>query len=233
MVVAQTSPSHAQTVNLGTDVDYAVLAASTVTNTGSSVISGFVGLSPGTSVTGFPPGTATAIHAADAVALQGQVDLSAAYLSALNRPTTVNLTGRDLGGLTLTPGVYNFDSSAQLTGLLRLNGLNNPASVFIFNIGSTLTTASASSILLLNGAQGNNVFFRVGSSATLGTTTSFIGNILAQTSITLNTGATLSCGRALARTGAVTLDTNTITTCTIIPAATPATTVTTLSLIHI
>ena len=220
MVVAQTSPSHAQaTIDLLTAANFGVLASSTVTNTGSSVISGFVGLSPGTSVTGFPPGSAgfppgsaTAIHAADAVALQGQVDLTAAYLAASNRTTTVNLTGVNLGGLTLTPGVYHFDSSAQLTGLLTLNTLNNPSSVFIFNIGSTLTTASASRILLLNGAQDPNVFFRVGSSATLGTTTLFYGNILAQDSITLNTGATLSCGRALARTAAVTLDTNTITT---------------------
>ena len=227
MVVAQTSPSYAQaTINLLTAGDFGVLGASTVTNTGSSVINGFLGVSPGTAFTGFPPGTATAIHAADAVALQGQVDLSAAYLAALNRPTSVNLTGQNLGGLTLVPGVYNFDSSAQLTGLLRLNGLGNSNSVFIFNIGSTLTTASASTISLLNGAQGGNVFFRVGSSATLGTTTSFIGNILAQTSITLNTGATLSCGRALARTGAVTLDTNTISICTVIPATTTTATVT-------
>ena len=119
MVVAQTSPSHAQaTIDLLTAANFGVLASSTVTNTGSSVISGFVGLSPGTSVigfppgsAGFPPGSATAIHAADAVALQGQIDLSAAYLAAKNTPTTVNLTGVNLGGLTLVPGVYHFDSS--------------------------------------------------------------------------------------------------------------------------
>ena len=202
-------------IDLLTAGDFGVLGASTVTNTGSTVINGLLGVSPGAAITGFPPGTATAQHAADAVALQGQIDLSAAYLDALSRPTTVNLTGQNLGGLTLVPGVYNFNSSAQLTGTLTLNGLGNPNAVFIFNIGSTLTTASASVVSLINSAQGGNVFFRVGSSATLGTATSFIGNILAQTSITLNTGATLLCGRALARTGAVTLDTNTITICTV------------------
>ena len=210
------SPSYAQaTIDLLTAGDFGVLGASTVTNTGSTVINGLLGVSPGTAIIGFPPGTATAQHAADAIALQGQTDLSAAYLAALSRPTTVNLTGRNLGGLTLVPGVYNFDSAAQLTGTLTLNGLGNPNAVFIFNIGSTLTTASASIVSLINSAQGGNVFFVVGSSATLGTTTSFIGNILAQTSITLNTGATLICGRALARTGAVTLDTNTISICTV------------------
>ena len=216
MGAALTSPGHAQTtIDLLTVGDFGVLGGSTVTNTGSTVINGLLGVSPGTAITGFPPGTATAQHAADAVALQGQIDLSAAYLDALSRPTTANLTGRNLGGLTLVPGVYNFDSSAQLTGTLTLNGLGNPNAVFIFNIGSTLTTASASIVSLINSAQGGNVFFVVGSSATLGTTTSFIGNILAQTSITLNTGATLICGRALARTGAVTLDTNTISICTV------------------
>ena len=216
MGTAFTSPAHAQaTVDLLTAGDFGVLGASTVTNTGATVITGLLGVSPGTTTPGFPPGTATAIHQNDAVAIQAQVDLTAAYLDALSRPTTANLTGQNLGGLTLVPGVYNFNSSAQLTGTLTLNGLGNPNSVFIFNIGSTLTTASASVVSLINSAQGGNVFFRVGSSATLGTTTSFIGNILAQTSITLNTGATLICGRALARTGAVTLDTNTITICTV------------------
>ena len=217
MEAALTSPGHAQsTIDLMTAGDFGVLGASTVTNTGPTVINGLVGVSPGAAIVGFPPGTATALHAADAVALQAQVDLTAAYLDALSRPTTANLTGQNLGGLTLVPGVYNFDTTAQLTGTLTLNGLGDPNAVFIFNIGSTLTTASASVVSLINSAQGGNVFFKVGSSATLGTATSFIGNILAQTSITLDTGATLLCGRALARTGAVTLDTNTITICTVI-----------------
>ncbi len=219
MLAALISPSHAQAPPLGTLVGFGVLAGSTITNTGPSVIAGDIGVSPGAAVVGFPPGTVTppgVIHAADAVALQAQVDLSAAYLNLLSRPTTVDLTGQNLGGLTLIPGVYNFASSAQLTGLLTLNGLGNPNSVFIFNIGSTLTTASASVVSLINGAQGGNVFWRVGSSATLGTTTSFNGDILAQSSITLNTGTVIDCGAAWARSGAVTLDTNTITLCALI-----------------
>jgi outer membrane autotransporter protein len=219
MLVALISPSHAQAPPLGTLVGFGVLAGSTITNTGPSVIDGDIGVSPGAAVTGFPPGVVTApgvIHAADAAALQAQADLSAAYLNLLSRPTTFDLTGQNLGGLTLIPGVYNFASSAQLTGLLTLNGLGNPNSVFIFNIGSTLTTASASVVSLINGAQGGNVFWRVGSSATLGTTTSFNGDILAQSSITLNTGAVIDCGAVWASSGAVTLDTNTITLCALI-----------------
>ena len=121
---------------------------------------------------------------------------------------TQNLTGLNLGGLTLTPGVYFFSSSAQLTGTLTLDAQGDPNALFVFQIGSTLTTASNSSVVFINGGQGNNTFWQVGSSATLGTDTAFTGNILALTSITLNTGANINCGRALARNGAVTLDTN-------------------------
>jgi hypothetical protein len=187
-----------------------VLAGSTITNTGPTVISGTaanpgnLGVSPGSAITGFPPGILTGpgatTHANDAVAIQAQVDLITAYNNLAGRPTTVDLTGQNLGGKTLVPGVYNFSSSAQLTGALTLNGLGKPNSVFIFNIGSTLTTASASTISLINGAQGGNVFWRVGSSATLGTTTSFVGDILALTSITLNTGALITCGAAPGQT---------------------------------
>src|SRR6202165_4928923 len=178
---APISSSHAQAPALGTVASFAVLGASTVTNTGSSILSGTaanpgnLGVSPGSAITGFPPGILTGpgatTHINDAVAIQAQIDLTTAYNNLAGRPTTVNLTGQNLGGLTLVPGVYNFSSSAQLTGVLNLNGLGNPNSVFIFNIGSTLTTASASAVSLLNGAQGGNVFWRVGSSATLGTTT--------------------------------------------------------------
>jgi uncharacterized protein with beta-barrel porin domain len=223
MVVASSSACHAQTPALGTVASFAVLGASTVTNTGASILSGTaanpgnLGVSPGSAITGFPPGTLTgpgaSIHVSDALAIQAQTDLLTAYNNLSGRPTTVNLTGQNLGGLTLVPGVYNFSSSAQLTGVLNLNGLGNPNSIFVFNIGSTLTTASASAVSLINGAQGGNVFWKVGSSATLGTTTSFAGDILAQTSITLNTGAKIICGAAWAHTGAVTLDTNTITLC--------------------
>ena len=226
MVVATSSACHAQAPALGTVASFAVLGASTVTNTGASILSGTaanpgnLGVSPGSAITGFPPGTLTgpgaSIHVSDALAIQAQTDLLTAYNNLSGRPTTVNLTGQNLGGLTLVPGVYNFSSSAQLTGVLNLNGLGNPNSIFVFNIGSTLTTASASAVSLINGAQGGNVFWKVGSSATLGTTTSFAGDILAQTSITLNTGVKIICGAAWAHTGAVTLDTNTITLCNLL-----------------
>lgn len=210
-------PNDADAQVLGTAETYGVLAGSTVTNTGPSVIAGNVGVSPGLAVVGFPPGIVLppgTIHAGDAAAAAAQGDLTTAFLALQGLPSQVNLTGQDLGGLVLTPAVYSFTSSAQLTGLLTLNGLGNPASQFVFQIGSTLTTASNSRVLLINGANGNNVYWVVGSSATLGTGTVFAGNILALTSITLNTGASLSCGRALARNGAVTLDTNVITLCT-------------------
>jgi len=178
------------------------------------VITGDLGVSPGSSVTGFPPGTVTGgtIHAADAAAAQAQVDLTTAYNAVASTPCTANLTGQDLGGLTLTPGVYCFDSSAQLTGILTLNAGGNPNAAFLFKIGSTLTTASASLVLVTGGGSNCNVFWQVGSSATLGTGTSLAGNILALTSITLTTGSGVS-GRALARNGAVTLDTNSVAVC--------------------
>lgn len=199
------------------DLDsFGVLAGSTITNTGNTVINGNIGVSPGSAITGFPPGSVSppyAIYGNDAVARRAQNDLTTAYNILAGRPATADLTGQGLGGLTLTPGVYNFDSSSQLTGMLTLDAQGDPNAVFIFKIGSTLTTASASSINLINGARGGNVYFQVGSSATLGTTTTFAGKILALTSITLNNGAVISCGSALASNGAVTLDTNTITIC--------------------
>ncbi len=202
---AQTAPS------LGNAAPFAVLGGSTVTNTGTSVIAGNVGVSPGSAITGFPPGTissGSAFHGGNATAAAAQVDVTAAYNSLAGQASTGNLTGQDLGVVgQLTPGVYTFSSSAQLTGQLTLNAQGNANAVFIFQIGSTLTTASASSVVVINGGSVCNVFWQVGSSATLGTTTAFSGNILAQASITLNTGARIA-GRALARTGAVTLDTN-------------------------
>jgi len=215
---------------LGTAGDFAVLAGSTVTNTGPSVIAGGdVGVSPGSAITGFPPGTVVppfTMHAADAVAAQAQNDLTTAYNAALALTPTQNLTGQDLGGLTLTPGVYFFSSSAQLTGTLTLNDLGDPNAQFVFQIGSTLTTASDSSVLTINGGSmpGCSVFWQVGSSATLGTGTAFEGHILALTSITLNTGATILDGSALASNGAVTLDTNSIANCiTVVPEPTTIT----------
>ncbi|HEX7706032.1 MAG TPA: IPTL-CTERM sorting domain-containing protein [Thermoanaerobaculia bacterium] len=214
---------------LGTAADFGVLAGSTVTNTGASSVDGDVGVSPGSAIVGFPPGTLTGtMHANDAVAIQAQSDLTTAYNEVAGTACTANLSGSDLGGMTLTPGVYCFDSSAQLTGTLTLDALGDPNAVFLFKIGSTLTTASNSTVLLQGSASGCNVFWQVGSSATLGTTSRVEGNILALTSITLNTGATVS-GRVLARNGAVTLDTATIVDCasgcgpiTLDPATLPA-----------
>ena len=211
VVLCGAAPAFAQ-IPLGTAQNFAVLGGSTVTNTGPSNITGNLGVSPGSSVTGFPPGVVTggSIHAADAVAAQAQSDLTTAYNTAAGTPCGVDLTGQNLGGLVLTPGVYCFTSSAALTGTLTLNFQGNPNAAFLFKIGSTLTTASASSVILTNNAGVTcppNVNWQVGSSATLGTGSTFIGNILALTSITLTTGANVT-GRALARNGAVTLDTN-------------------------
>ncbi len=195
----------------GTEQAFAVLGGSTVTNTGSSVITGNLGVSPGTAITGFPPGIVTGVtHAADAVALQAQTDTTAAYIDLASQGCTTDLTGQDLGGKTLLPGVYCYSSSAQLTGALTLDAGGVSNAVWVFKAGSTLTTAVNSSVLLTNGANPCNVYWQVGSSATLGTTTSFVGNIFALTSITLNNGASVS-GRVLARNGAVTLDNNTVT----------------------
>jgi hypothetical protein len=205
------STAQAATVALGTADSFAVLAGSTVTNTGPSVISGDLGLSPGNAVTGFPPGTVNAgtIHGADAVASQAKSDLVTAYNDAAGRSSTAAISA-DLAGRTLTPGVYTSASSLGLSGDLTLDARGDPNAVFVFQAGSTLTAGSASRVLLIGGAQPCNVFWQVGSSATIGTTSAFAGNILALTSISLTTGATLN-GRALARNGAVTLDTNTIT----------------------
>ncbi len=223
---AQTAPS------LGAAQSFAALGGSTVTNTGSSVVTGNLGVSPGSAVTGFPPGVVVGgtIHAADATALAAQNSVVTAYNDLASQACTQDLTGQDLGGKTLTAGVYCFSSSAQLTGTLTLDAQGNPNAVFIFKIGSTLTTASAASVLMINSGSPCNVFWQVGSSATLGTSTVFVGNILALTSITLNTSARVT-GRTLARNGALTLDTNAVTvvcpagvcpTITLAPATMPA-----------
>jgi hypothetical protein len=211
VMAALASTAEAASVPLGTADSFAVLAGSTVTNTGPSVISGDLGVSPGTAVTGFPPGTVTAgtLHAADAVALRAEGDLVTAYNDAAGRSSTATISA-DLAGRTLTPGIYTSTSSLGLTGALTLDAGGDPNAVFVFQAGSTLTAGSASRVLLVGGAQACNVFWQVGSSATIGSSSAFAGNILALTSISLTTGATLN-GRALARNGAVTLDTNTIT----------------------
>ena len=202
--------------SLGTAQSFAVLGGSTVTNTGPSVLTGDLGVSPGSAITGFFPvdggaGTLTGtVHIADATALQAENDLTTQYNALTSAACSTDLTGQDLGGLTLTPGVYCFSTSAQLTGTLTLDAQGSASSTFIFKTGSTLTTASGSTVSLINGGNPCGVAWRIGTSATLGTTTSFLGNLIALSSITLNTGANINGGRALARNGAVTLDTNNI-----------------------
>lgn len=206
----------ATAVDLGTAGSFGVLSGSTITNTGPTVINGDVGLSPGTSVTGFPPGIVNGSeHITDAVAAQAEADAATAYNAASGQSSGVITISGDIGGQVLTPGLYKSTSSVGLTGTVTLDGQGNPDSVFVFQIGSALTTASASRVALINGAQACNIFWQVGSSATLGTNSSFAGTILALSSITVTSGTTVS-GRVLARNGAVTLDTSPITkpTCT-------------------
>ncbi|MET1073667.1 MAG: ice-binding family protein [Umezawaea sp.] len=203
---AATSP-----VGLGTVASYSVLGGQAVTNTGPSTLGGDLGVSPGTAITGFPPGTtAGATHAGDAQAAQAQSDLVVAYDDAAGRALTASVAG-DLVGQTLPDGVYKSTGPIGLSGTLTLDGQGDPSSVFIFQIASTLITASASSVVLINGAQACNVYWQVGSSATLGTTSTFVGTILALTSISVTTGTVVE-GRALARNGQVSLDDNVFTT---------------------
>lgn len=197
-------------IDLGTAGSYVVLGGQAVTNTGPSVLGGDVGVSPGSAVTGFPPGVLNGSrHVADAQALGAQSDLTTAYNAAAGEASDTSVSG-DLGGRTLTPGVYTTSSSILLTGPLTLDAKGDSDAVFVFQIGSALTTASSSSVVLLNGADSCNVYWQVGSSATLGTDTKFVGTIMALTSVTLDSGSTVT-GRALARNGAVTLDNNVLT----------------------
>ena len=196
-------------VPLGTAGAFAVLAASTVTNTGPSVINGDVGLSPGSSITGFPLGIVNGtIHQDDAVAAQAQSDLTIAYNDAAGRLSTSAIAA-DLAGQTLTPGVYTSASSIGLSGILTLDGQGDENAIFIFQAGSTLTTAPGSQVLLIGSARACNVVWQVGSSATLGSATTFSGNILANLSISLNAGSVVD-GSVLAGNGAVTLISNTV-----------------------
>jgi Ice-binding-like len=201
----------ASVIPLGAAENVAILGGSTVTNTGPTTVTGNVALSPGVSVTGFPPGTIVggSIHIGDALATQAHADAATAYTLLAGETLTTDLSGQNLGGLTLTPGVYHFDTSAQLTGTLALDTGGDPNAAFHFQIGTTLTTAVASAITLLNGSS-VNIFWQVGTSATLGVDSVFYGNILADQSITINSGATVN-GRAMAINGAVTMDTNIIT----------------------
>ena len=204
-----TSESALSAPGLGKAQSFAVLGGETVTNVGPSTVVGNLGVSPGSAVTGFPPGLQTGgvMHKADAEALQAKNDLTNAYEMLASEPCTRDLSGTDLGGLTLGEGVYCFSSSAQLTGTLVLDAGGRADAVFVFKTVSTLITASNSSVHVINGGGDCGVFWQIGSSATLGTGTTFAGSILALTSISLATGAAIS-GRALARNGEVTMDDN-------------------------
>ncbi len=235
-VLCSATAGHAASILESADV-FAVLGSSTVTNTGSSNVTGDLGLaSPGVSVTGFSappantlvegpestglisdaPGLVTGtIRIRGAIAEQARTDALAAWTGLQNMTATGNLSGQVLGDggtiPTLTSGVYHFDSTAQLTGALTLDAEGNNNAFWVFQVESSLTTASASSVTLINPGLNNGIFWQIGESATLGTTTSFRGNIIADQSITLTTGADIACGRAIALTAAVTMDTNDIT----------------------
>lgn len=220
-VVGYGGYAQAGIIEMGDANSFAVLGASTVTNTGPSTIYGDVGVAPGTAITGFPPGQVFngSIHENNAFANSAQADALTAYNQLAGLMPTTDLTGQDLGGLVLTPGVYSFSSSAFLTGTLTLDGQGQTNPLFVFQMGTTLITASDASVNLINGDfdTSNDVYWQVGSSATLGTNTDFIGTIIADQSATLTTGASLD-GRVIALNAAVTLDSNEIFNSRAVPA---------------
>lgn len=196
---------------LGSAGEFAILGAATVTNTGASTVNGDIGVYPGTAITGLGSIVHSGqVHAADAVAESAHADAALAYDSLRALGSTLNLSGQNLGDRTLTPGVYRFDTTAELAGVLNLDALGDPNAMFVFQIGSALTTASASVINVLNAGRNTGIFFQVGSSASLGSSSVFAGNILADQSVTFGASAMLLCGRALALNAAVTMDSNTV-----------------------
>jgi hypothetical protein len=209
-LLATSRSAGAALIPLGEAENVAVLGSSTVTNAGPTTVTGNVALSPGVSVTGFPPGVIVdgAIHIGDALANQAHADASTAYAQVAGEALPADLSGQNLGGLTLTPGVYHFATAAVLSGTLTLDTGGDPNAAFHFQIGTTLTTDPSSMITLLNG-NSLNIFWQVGSSATIGVGSTLYGNILADQSITVNSGATIN-GRAMAINAAVTLDTSII-----------------------
>jgi hypothetical protein len=211
------------TFNLGVASPFAAFSGSTVTNTGPTNVFGDVGVWQGNAISGFAPGSITGgtTHAGDSVAVQAYSALTTAFGTAANTPCGTNLSGQNLGGLTLTPGVYCFSSSAFLGGTLTLDAKGDPNAVFIFQMTNALTTGMDSSVVLANGGQGSGVIWEVGTSANLGFSTTFAGEILAQGSITLNPGASIDCGGALSINGNINLDSNDISVCGLL-AADPA-----------
>src|SRR5579859_7203469 len=199
-------------VSLGSAASFAVLAGSTVTSTGNSQVTGDLGVSPGTAVTGFPPGIVTGtMHAGGVAAAQAIADLTTAFNDAAGRTVAPVTVAGNIGGQTLAPGLYKSTSSLAISsGDLTLDAQGDANAVFIFQIASTLTTTTGRQVILAGGAQASNIFWQVGSSATLGTNSVFKGTIMADQSVTLTTGATLD-GRALARIAGVTLESNVIT----------------------
>ena len=223
-VLVGTASAAQPPVGLGSATSFAVLAGSTVTNTGPTVITGDLGVSPGSAVTGFPPGIDNGVmHIADAVAGLAQVDVTDAYNDAAGR-IPVTAVPADLAGMVLVAGVYG-GPTLGLTGTVTLDAQGDPNAVFVFQSASTLITASSSVVALVTGAHPCNVYWQVGSSATLGTGSTFVGTTMALTSIAAQTGATVQ-GRLLARNGAVTLDSNVITApnCAVVPPTTTTTT---------
>ena len=212
--------SAAEAPPLGAARSFAVLGGSTVSNTGGSIINGDVGVSPGSEIVGFPPGSATGgIYVGGTTeADQAHADAAIAYAFLAGMASNTNLTSTDLGGLTLAPGVYTYNSSAQLTGALTLDAGGDSAAVFVFQIATALTTSSGSTVTVINCGPNydeSNVFWQCGSSATLGLGTAFIGNIIADQSITLETGSSI-IGNVLAINGAATLDGNSVSSPTVV-----------------
>jgi hypothetical protein len=197
---------------LGTASTFALLASATITNTGGTTVFGDVGISPGTALVGLTAGQVTgSIHLGDAVAAQAESDMGFAYNNLAGRQCQHTMTGVDLGGKTLPPGVYCFGvEAAQMVGNLTLDGQGDPNAVWIFQISSTLTISASLSTNMINSGNACNVYWQVGSSATINTSAQFKGNVLAKASVTLLTGARVSPGRVFAQMAAVTLDTNAI-----------------------
>jgi type VI secretion system secreted protein VgrG len=210
-MTASLTPSTTPAPSLGAAASFAVLGASAVTCTGPSAVTGDVGVSPGTGITGFnPPCTITGtIHAGDSAAAQAHADLGIAYGALAGAVCEHNLTGQDLGGQTLAPGVYCFDTTVGVTGALTLDGGGDSTAVWIFQVGTAITTATSASVVMAGSGKPGNVFWQVGSSATIGTATAFQGNLLAYATVTLVSGSSV-VGRALAGNAAVPMDNNSI-----------------------